>query len=109
MACRIRHVDPSGNFPLGYHYRLFQLVGRSLVASPPALVTTMTRQRDIYRAIMIAAANGRGLHLTADEVWELRMDDAIATRANNTISEAEFAYFDHHGPEQFWRDAKPTV
>lgn len=58
---------------------------------------------------MIAAANGRGLHLTADEVLDLSLDDAIHTRANNSISETEFAYFDHHGPDQFWRDAKPTI
>jgi len=67
------------------------------------------RKRDIYRAIMIAAANGRGLHLTADECFKLSFDDAISTCANNSLSDAEFDYFDHHGSNQFWRDAKPTV
>jgi hypothetical protein len=39
------------------------------------------RKRDIYRAIMIAAANRRGLHLTAAECFDLSLDDAIATAA----------------------------
>lgn len=69
-----------------------------------------TRQpRDIYRAIMIAAANGRGLRLSADEVFNLSMDGAIGTRAANTISDAEFSYYEHHGEHLFWRDAKPTI
>lgn len=67
------------------------------------------RKRDIYRAIMIAAANGRGLHLTAAECFELSLDDSVSMRAANSISEDEFAYFEHHGSWQFWRDAKPPV
>lgn len=66
-------------------------------------------ERDIYRAIMIAAANGRGLHLTADECFALTLDDAITTRAANTISEDEWSRFDGTNNHEYWRDAKPTV
>ena len=66
------------------------------------------RKRDIYRAIMIAAANGRGLHLTAAECFDLSLDDPIATRAANSISEQDWFRFDAN-KDQFWRDAKPTV
>lgn len=37
--------------------------------------------RPIYVAIMAAYEAGRGIHLTADEVFELAHDDAIVTRA----------------------------
>lgn len=49
-----------------------------------------TRKRDVYVAIMVAAANGRGLILTRQECHELTGDDAIATRASNALSEAEW-------------------
>jgi hypothetical protein len=66
----------------------------------------MTGKRDVYVAIMHAAANGRGLHLTADEVWGLSFDDAIATRAGNMLTEDE-----HRGVsgEDFWRKKKPYL
>lgn len=34
-----------------------------------------------YRRIMEAAKAGRGIRLTAEEVWELSRDDAIERRA----------------------------
>lgn len=69
----------------------------------------MTARRDIYRAIMIAAANGRGLHLTADEAWELSEDSAIATRASNTVSESDFDRMLNRNPSEFWKHQKPTI
>lgn len=65
-------------------------------------------KRDIYRAIMIANAKGQGLKLTADEIFDLSIDDAICTRAENTITHAElmgqrtYRNFD-------WSKAKPYV
>ena len=38
-------------------------------------------KRDIYVAIVKAAKAGVGLRLSADEVFDLSMDDAITTRA----------------------------
>lgn len=48
------------------------------------------RKRNVYIAIMVAAAHGRGLHLTADEVGELAFDDAIETHAANCLDEGEW-------------------
>jgi hypothetical protein len=62
--------------------------------------------RDIYMAIMHAAANGRGLHLTADEVWDLAQDDAIETRAGNALNETEHAGMAYNRVD-FWRTKKP--
>lgn len=45
--------------------------------------------RDVYIAIMVAAAQGKGVHLTADEAADLSMDDAIATRALNGLADGE--------------------
>lgn len=46
-------------------------------------------QRDVYIAIMVAAAKGQGLRLTADEVRALSDDDAIGTRAINMLDETD--------------------
>jgi hypothetical protein len=46
--------------------------------------------RDIYIAIMRAAARGEGLRLSADECGQLSIDDAIATRASNALAEGEW-------------------
>ncbi|MGR9386396.1 hypothetical protein [Rhizobium leguminosarum] len=62
--------------------------------------------RDVYMAIMHAAANGRGLHLTADEVCDLALDDAIETRAGNALNETEHAGMTYKRVE-FWRTKKP--
>lgn len=43
---------------------------------------------DPYVRIMVAAMHGRGVHLSADEVWDLKMDDAIATNATNVLERA---------------------
>lgn len=51
-------------------------------------------KRNIYIAIMVAAAKGNGLRLTAEEVLSLKDDDAISTHAANSLSEAEFKSFD---------------
>jgi hypothetical protein len=45
--------------------------------------------RDVYIAIMRAAARGCGVHLTPDECFALSLDDAIATRAGNGLEEHE--------------------
>lgn len=47
--------------------------------------------RDVYIAIMVAAAKGRGVRLTADECFALALDDAIATRAHNGLDESDWA------------------
>ena len=43
------------------------------------------RPTNPHVAIVWAARRGQGLHLTFDEVWELRMDGAIETRAVNVV------------------------
>ena len=68
----------------------------------------MTRARDIYRAIMIAATNGRGLHLTADEVFDLTLDDAIATRAANSIPDKDWPKYTADS-DKYWRRQLPTI
>jgi hypothetical protein len=45
--------------------------------------------RDVYIAIMVAAAKGNGLRLTADEVYELSRDEAIVGAAFNALSVEE--------------------
>lgn len=45
--------------------------------------------RDIYIAIMRAAARGDGLRLTASECRDLSHDDAIQTAASNNLTVAE--------------------
>jgi hypothetical protein len=52
--------------------------------------TRKRRVRDVYIAVMVAAAKGAGLALTADEVAALSMDDAISMRANNGLGADEF-------------------
>lgn len=66
----------------------------------------MSQKRDVYMAIMHAAANGRGVHLTADEVWDLAHDDAIETRAGNALNETEHAGMVYKTMD-FWRTKKP--
>lgn len=66
----------------------------------------MSKGRDTYMAIMHAAANGRGLHLTADEVWDLALDDAIETRAGNGLNEDEHVGMTYKSMD-FWRTKKP--
>jgi hypothetical protein len=46
--------------------------------------------RSPYIEIMRAAEGGRGLSLTWEECCALSMDDAIATHAANSLSEAEW-------------------
>jgi hypothetical protein len=41
----------------------------------------MRRMASPYQRIMRAATKGRGVRLSADEVWTLSMDGAIETRA----------------------------
>lgn len=45
--------------------------------------------RDVYIAIMRAAARGEGVRLSADECAQLSIDDAIATRAGNALEDGE--------------------
>lgn len=46
--------------------------------------------RDVYIAIMVAAAKGNGLRLTADEAFNLSIDDAVATRAHNGLTKSDW-------------------
>lgn len=46
-------------------------------------------ERDIYIAIMVAAAHGRGLHLSADETATLSLDVAIYHAALNGLGDGE--------------------
>ena len=48
-------------------------------------------KRDIYIAIMVAAAKGRCVFLSVEEVRDLSNDDAIMTRAANALDASEFA------------------
>ena len=48
-------------------------------------------KRDIYIAIMIAAAKGRGLPLSADELYDLSRDDAISAYAANGLDSKDWA------------------
>lgn len=66
----------------------------------------MSQRRDIYMAIMHAAANGRGLHINPDEAWSLALDDAIATRAANVLNETEHVDMVYNSTD-FWRSKKP--
>ncbi|SFI15063.1 hypothetical protein [Albimonas pacifica] len=47
------------------------------------------RLNDPYNRIMRAAKAGKGVRLSADEVWDLHLDDAIATRAHFLQEEEE--------------------
>jgi hypothetical protein len=64
-------------------------------------------ERDIYMAVMVASANGRGLHLTADEVDMLSLDDAISTAAANMLTEDEHNRWLAEG-DTFWAAIRPT-
>jgi hypothetical protein len=44
--------------------------------------------RNPWIAIMVAADNGRGLHLSADEIGWLAQDGAIETCAQNDVDRA---------------------
>lgn len=62
---------------------------------------TTRRKRDVYIAIMVAAATGKGVRLSWDECADLAMDDAVATRAANGLSPGEFK---HTGDGAFMHD-----
>ena len=53
------------------------------IVPEPATVSLMKtkRTRTPHQKIMRAMARGAGLRLSADDVWRLSLDDAIATRA----------------------------
>jgi hypothetical protein len=46
--------------------------------------------RDAHIAIMVAAARGVGLRLSADEVWALSQDEAIVAAATNGLDEIDW-------------------
>lgn len=54
-------------------------------------------KRDIYIAIMVACERGRGITLSASEVIDLSLDDAISQAAINGL-----------GPDEFDRVLKDT-
>lgn len=47
-------------------------------------------KRDAYIAIMVAAATGKGVNLSWEECADLALDDAISTRAANSLDESDF-------------------
>lgn len=51
-------------------------------------------ERNIYIAIMVAAAKGRGLRLSIDDVADLAFDDAIQQFAVNCLDDSDWP--DHH-------------
>lgn len=55
---------------------------------PEALQGKGPRPRNPHVAILWAAARGKGLHLSKDDVWTLRWDDAIETHATH-VTEGE--------------------
>lgn len=65
--------------------------------------------RDIYIAIMVAAAKDKGLHLTADECFALSNDDAVAARAANGLDHADWpTHADPKGPPISWATIDPN-
>lgn len=59
--------------------------------------------RDIYIAIMVAAAKGKQMALSVDEVCQLSRDEAIIGAAMNGLEEADFAGQSH--PD--WKKINP--
>jgi hypothetical protein len=59
--------------------------------------------RNVYQAIMIAAAQDKGLRITAKEAHQLAMDDAIETVANNSLPEADYDNLGVSNHWDFWR------
>lgn len=53
---------------------------------------------DPYKRIMLAAKKGVGVHLNADEVWNLSQDDAIATAADEEIQAERGNRREYHQP-----------
>lgn len=66
------------------------------------------RKRDVYIAIMRAAGEGRGLHLTSAEVWELANDSAISTVASDRLTPEEELRFDGSGDMRQWSKICPV-
>jgi len=60
-------------------------------------MTTTGRPRDVYIAIMVAEAKGKGLHLTFEELQALTLDDAIATRASNALNTEDWGRMTEKG------------
>lgn len=47
-----------------------------------------------YVRILLAARNGRGIRLSAEECWSLSLDDAIETRAGDLLESIGLMFFD---------------
>jgi FAD/FMN-containing dehydrogenase len=63
--------------------------------------------RDAHIAIMVAAAKGTGLRLSADEVAALANDEAISTAALNGIDEIDWPnHAVRFGPGPDWARIK---
>jgi hypothetical protein len=66
-------------------------------------------KRDIYITIMVAAAKGKSVHLNADEVFDLSLDDAIATRAHNALDDKDWPqHRDPRAPPIRWKTIDPN-
>lgn len=66
----------------------------------------MVEGRDAHIAIMVAAAHGRGVRLSADEVAALACDDAIETAAMNGLDEVDWPEHEKGGSPK-WAKIKP--
>lgn len=64
--------------------------------------------RDIYIAIMVAAAKGKSMVLSVDEVFALSIDDAIATRASNALDESDWPEHADDGKPASWATIDPN-
>lgn len=62
--------------------------------------------RNAHIAIMVAASNGKGLRLTADEVWQLARDEAIGRFAWNSLGKDDVDAGELPGP--LWRKIDPS-
>ncbi len=63
--------------------------------------------RNIYHAIMIAAAQKKGLRLTPEEVQELAQDNAIETAAIDDLSAEQQEELESQHADEFWALRKP--
>lgn len=69
----------------------------------------MSRERNIYIAIMRAAARGEGLRLSPIEVADLAFDDAIETHAAQCLDQDDWEPIGRHGisTHKPWRSMNP--
>lgn len=70
-------------------------------------MTAKRSNRDVYIAIMVAAYKGVGLRLSAQEVGDLSIDEAIHQAALNGLDEKDWPEYKTHG-EPKWENLNPN-